>query len=50
VGEIIALLERGLLDEVAAIYELKELGGKIADLATRFEVDLFDDTAAEDLK
>ena len=36
-GEIIALLERGLLDEVAAIYELKELGGKIAGLATRLE-------------
>ena len=36
-AEIIALLERGLLDEVAAIYELKELSGQIAGLATRFE-------------
>lgn len=47
-AEIVALLERGLLDEVAVIYELKELGGKIADLATRLEAD-FSDNTAEDL-
>jgi plasmid stability protein len=29
-AEIVALLERGLLDEVTAIYELKELGKQLA--------------------
>jgi hypothetical protein len=35
--EIIALLERGLLDEIAAIYELKAMGEKIINLTSRLE-------------
>ncbi len=29
-AEIVALLERGLIDEIAAIYKLKELGEQLA--------------------
>ena len=36
-AEILELLERGLLDEIAAIQELKVLGGQIADIASRLE-------------
>ncbi len=35
--EIIALLERGLLDEIAAIYELKEMGEKMINLTSLLE-------------
>ncbi|MEI6745929.1 MAG: Arc family DNA-binding protein [Methylococcaceae bacterium] len=44
-AELVALLERGLLDEIAAIYELKELGGRIAGLATRLEANTSDSVA-----
>jgi hypothetical protein len=36
--EIIALLERGLLDEITAIYELKEMGEKIINLTSLLEI------------
>lgn len=36
-AEIVALLERGLIDEIAVIYELKELGGQITGLVSRLE-------------
>ena len=36
-AEIVALIERGLLDEVAAICELKELSGHLAMVLSRID-------------